>query len=324
MKLTCAAVIIALALGSGTTVFAQHSAAPTAPTAASRATPNLKDVEALIALEDWSGKLAGLRDTFAGQMQLAVNSPAWQDLSPSTREQLGKDLAEVMARMYAWPGQLSVLVQDIYLTQASSEDVSTLLDYYRSSDGQWMVHRLQPALDRVEYAMLDRTRRDLSRLTQTWLASERPSADPASVTPEWQPANAHEAAARQLLAATSVAAWGAQMFEMRLRAIDRFTEAANRLPDRPERFQGFTAEMRSQVSLEAYMPQLVGELTQQLSHDELARASAIEASAQRQRIRALDKQIGQAFSQRMDAWQRDTLFPALRDVMTAARQNQRR
>ena len=127
-----------MALPSG---FAQAQTTVTTTTTSTIARASHADVEALMALEDWPGKLAGLRETFASQMRLAVNSPRWSDLSPQARDELGRQLAEVMARHFAWPGPLQSLVQETYLTQVAAEDVATLLAFYRSADGQWLVKR---------------------------------------------------------------------------------------------------------------------------------------------------------------------------------------
>lgn len=137
----------------------------------------------------------------------------------------------------------------------------------------------------------------------------------------WQATTSHEAAAQRLLAATSVRQLNGQLFEMRLRAIERFQDAAQPLPDRPARFQGFTTQMRETVSLDAYMPSMVAQLTQQLNEDELTRALSVETSDQRQQVKAVDQRIGKVYGQRMQAWQRDVLFPALRQVMEAARRD---
>lgn len=308
-----------MALPSG---IAQAQTTVTTTTTSTTARASQADVEALMALEDWPGKLAGLRETFAGQMRLAVNSPRWRDLSPQARDELGRQLAEVMARHFAWPGPLQSLVQETYLTQVAAEDVATLLAFYRSADGQWLVKRLQPALDQVEFALQQQGRQDLDRLTNTWLASEAPMAEPAATPPaSWQATNSHEAAAQRLLAATSLRQLNGQLFEMRLRAIERFQDAAQPLPDRPARFQGFTTQMRETVSLDAYMPSMVAQLTQQLNEDELTRALSFETSDQRQQVKAVDQRIGKVYGQRMQAWQRDVLFPALRQVMEAARRD---
>lgn len=308
-----------MALQSG---IAQAQTTVTTTTTSTTARASQADVEALMALEDWPGKLAGLRETFAGQMRLAVNSPRWRDLSPQARDELGRQLAEVMARHFAWPGPLQSLVQETYLTQVAAEDVTTLLDFYRSADGQWLVKRLQPSLDQVEFALQQQGRQDLDRLTHTWLASEAPAVASATTPPaSWQAINSHEAAAHRLLDATSLRQWNGQMFEMRLRAIERFQDAAQPLPDRPARFQGFTTQMRETVSLDAYMPSMVAQLTQQLNEDELTRALSVETSDQRQQVKAVDQRIGKVYGQRMQAWQRDVLFPALRQVMEAARRD---
>lgn len=313
------ALIAAIALHGG---MAQAQPPGTAAPTAAMARASQADVEALMALEDWPGKLASLRETFAGQMRLAVNSPRWRDPSPQARDALGQQLAEVMARYFAWPGPLQSLVQETYLTQVAAEDVATLLDFYRSADGQWLVKRLQPALDQVEFALQQQGRQDLDRLTNTWLASEAPAVASATTPPaSWQATNSHEAAAQRLLAATSLRQLNGQLFEMRLRAIERFQDAAQPLPDRPTRFQGFTTQMRETVSLEAYLPSLVAQLTQQLNEDELTRGLSVETSAQRQKVKAVDQRIGKVYGQRMQAWQRDVLFPALRQVMEAARRD---
>ncbi|WP_374641381.1 hypothetical protein [Hydrogenophaga sp.] len=317
---------LALVLGLTTMALpngiAQAQTTVTTTTTSTIARAGHADVEALMALEDWPGKLAGLRETFAGQMRLAVNSPRWRDLSPQARDELGRQLAEVMARHFAWPGPLQSLVQETYLTQVAAEDVATLLAFYRSADGQWLVKRLQPALDQVEYALQQQGRQDLDRLTHTWLASEAPAVASATTPPApWQATTSHEAAAQRLLAATSVRQLNGQLFEMRLRAIERFQDAAQPLPDRPARFQGFTTQMRETVSLDAYMPSMVAQLTQQLNEDELTRALSVETSDQRQQVKAVDQRIGQVYGQRMQAWQRDVLFPALRQVMEAARRD---
>ncbi|MDI3512561.1 MAG: hypothetical protein PWQ61_3328 [Betaproteobacteria bacterium] len=321
-RLRTLALVLALttmALQSG---IAQAQTTVTTTTTSTTARASQADVEALMALEDWPGKLAGLRETFAGQMRLAVNSPRWRDLSPQARDELGRQLAEVMARHFAWPGPLQSLVQETYLTQVAAEDVATLLAFYRSADGQWLVKRLQPALDQVEYALQQQGRQDLDRLTHTWLASEAPAVASATTPPApWQATTSHEAAAQRLLAATSVRQLNGQLFEMRLRAIERFQDAAQPLPDRPARFQGFTTQMRETVSLDAYMPSMVAQLTQQLNEDELTRALSVETSDQRQQVKAVDQRIGQVYGQRMQAWQRDVLFPALRQVMEAARRD---
>jgi len=317
---------LALVLGLTTMALpngiAQAQTTVTTTTTSTIARASHADVEALMALEDWPGKLAGLRETFAGQMRLAVNSPRWRDLSPQARDELGRQLAEVMARHFAWPGPLQSLVQETYLTQVAAEDVATLLAFYRSADGQWLVKRLQPALDQVEYALQQQGRQDLDRLTHTWLASEAPAVASATTpTAPWQATTSHEAAAQRLLAATSVRQLNGQLFEMRLRAIERFQDAAQPLPDRPARFQGFTTQMRETVSLDAYMPSMVAQLTQQLNEDELTRALSVETSDQRQQVKAVDQRIGKVYGQRMQAWQRDVLFPALRQLMEAARRD---
>ncbi|MFP5323699.1 MAG: hypothetical protein ACLGH2_03415 [Gammaproteobacteria bacterium] len=148
---------LALVLGLTTMALpngiAQAQTTVTTTTTSTIARASHADVEALMALEDWPGKLAGLRETFAGQMRLAVNGPRWRDLTPPARDELGRQLTEVMARHFAWPGPLQSLVRETYLTQVAAEDVATLLDFYRSADGQWLVKRLQPALDQVEYAL---------------------------------------------------------------------------------------------------------------------------------------------------------------------------
>lgn len=296
---------------------AQPRDAVVAAPAADRPSP--ADVDALMALEDWPGKLAGLRDTFAAQMQRAVNSPAWKDLSPQARERMGQQLAEVMAQHFAWPGSLAPMLKDTYLTQVAAEDVATLLSFHGSDDGQWLIRHLQPVLDQLEAALQDQGRQDLDRLTAAWMADATPQIPPEAGPPAWQPANSHEAAAHRLLTATSLGDWTGQIFQMRLGAIDRFTSATNTWADRPARFQGFTAHMRSAVALEVYLPQLVAQMTRQLTEEDLGRALRIEASAPRQKVRAVDQRVGQVFGQRMQAWQNTVLLPALREVMQATR-----
>ena len=313
----CFVLILAMALPQ-TALANPPATSATAESAAAQA-PSWADVEALVTLENWPGKVASLRETFAEQMRLAVDAPAWTHLPPPSRDRLAQQLAEVMTRRFAWPGDLSSLVHEIYLTQASAQDVATLLDFYRSADGQWMVQRLQPVLDQVEFLLLHRGRQDVVRLTEDWLANERPpTAAPVAPTP-WQPATPHETAAHRLLATTSLPSWSAQVFDLRLRAIERFTRAAAGLPQRNERFQAFTARLREGVSLDAYLPELIARLMQELTEEELIRAWTIETSAPRQQVHSIDRRIGKAYGQRMETWQREVLFPALDEVMEAAR-----
>jgi hypothetical protein len=320
-RLALASALLILAMVLSQAALASPPATSAAAEPAVAQAPSRADVEALVALEDWPGKLANLRETFAEQMRLAVDAPAWKHLPPPSRDRMAQQLAEVMTRLFAWPGDLSTLVHEIYLTHASAQDVTTLLDFYRSADGQWMVQRLQPVLDQVEFLLLNRGRQDVVRLTEHWLADERPpTAAPAAPTP-WQPATPQETAAHRLLATTSLPSWSAQVFDLRLRAIERFTHAAAGLPQRNERFQGFTARLREGVSLDAYLPELVARLMQDLTAEELNRAWAIETSAPRQQVHSIDRRIGKAYGQRMEAWQREVLFPALNEVMEAAQRS---
>lgn len=297
--------------------------APTQEQEAS-ARPSLEAVQALVVLQNWPERLAGLRQAFEGQMQLAVNATAWSDLRPEVRERLGLQLRDYMMERFAWPGELQSLVVRSYLEEASAADVAALRAFQESADGQWLEQRLRPALDQVEFALLDRARRDVQAFTNTGLAETMETSAPLAAPPApWEPANAHEAAAKRLLDVTEMKSWQRQLLAMKLRAIERYDDAVGRFPDRRERRSRFAEGLRNAVSVEAYMPQLIAQLTKAFSEDEMARAIAIETSAVRSQAKAIDHRLGQAFGKHMQAWQRDTLFPGLRQIMDAARQPRR-
>lgn len=301
-----------------------QSPVPSVSTSAKQASarPSPEAVQALVALQNWPERLAGLRQTFEGQMQLAVNSRAWSDLKPQVRERLGLQLRDYMLERFAWPGELQGLVVRSYLEAASAADVAVLRTFQESADGQWLEQRLRPALDEVEFALLDRARRDIQAFTNTGLAETMDTSAPLAAPPAaWKPANAHETAARRLLDVTEMKSWQRQLLAIKLRAIERYDDAVGRFPDRRERRSRFAEGLRNAVSVEAYMPQLMAQLTKALGEDEMARAIAIETSADRSQAKAIDHRLGQAFGKHMQAWQRDTLFPGLRQIMDAARQH---
>jgi hypothetical protein len=306
-RLACASLLVA-----STGAWAQPAATVTKPDPA--------DVAALVQHENWPARLAMLRRATESQLEVAINSPAWAQLTREQKAALQADLQAFMAERFAWPGDLQDMVMTAYQEDASQQDIRTLLDFYGSADGQWLVQHFQAALDRVEQKLQLEAR----TLINTWSVqlSTAAAVEPFQPGPmsTWQPEGTHATQCATALTTLVKPTWSRQLVGVKLAAVERFGRVVRPMPDWEARSIAFQSRLRHEITYEAFEPMLVAALCAELSEADLDRGLALEQSPARLSLQPIEVRLGQGFGRRMQAWQQQTLMPGLGQRMNAARQ----
>lgn len=304
----------------GTAVLAQSAQVnPPTPLAEPRLAPDPADIAALIDHENWPERLALLRRATEHQLEVAMNSPTWSVLSAEQKTALLSDLQGFMAERFAWPGDLRPMIQQAYQEDASQGDVHTLLGFYGSVDGQWLVRHFQNAFDHTEQKL----QLDARTLITAWTTELSSTASPVPYEPKaptaWRPEGSHATQCANALNTLVKAGWSRQLTGIKVAANDRFARLVTVQPDAPVRQRAFQDRLRNEITYEAFEPALVADLCGALNEADIARGLAIEQSAARQDVRSVEARLGKGFGRRMQTWQQQILMPGLGQRMQAAR-----
>lgn len=277
------------------------------------------DIVALIEHENWPARLALLRRATERQLEVAMTSPTWSVLSAEQKAALLAELQAFMAERFAWPGDMQPMILQAYKEDASQSDVRALLDFYGSPDGQWLVRHFQSAFDNTEQKLLLDARTLITAWTAELSSTPNPMPDEPPAPNTWQPQGTHATQCAHALNTLVKAGWSRQLAGIKVAAVDRFSRQVSVQPDAQMRQQVFHGRLRNEITYEAFEPALVADLCAALSEADIARGLAIEQSAARQDIKAIESRLGPAFGRRMQAWQQQTLMPGLGARMQAAR-----
>ncbi|MBA4266441.1 MAG: hypothetical protein C0453_15295, partial [Comamonadaceae bacterium] len=194
-----------------------------------------------------------------------------------------------------------------------------LLDFYGSPDGKWLVRHFQSAFDNTEQKLLLDARTLITAWSTELSSTPNPSPYGPKASTPWQPAGTHATQCAHALKTLVKSGWSRQLVGIKVTSIDRFARLVSVQPDAQVRQLAFQDRLRNEITYEAFEPALVADLCAALSEADIARGLAIEQSAARQNIKAIETRLGQAFGQRMQAWQQQTLMPGLGRRMQEAR-----
>jgi len=303
-----------------TTAQAQPAQTPPAPAAQPLQRADPADIAALIESENWPARLALLRRATERQLEVAMTSPTWSVLSAEQKTALLAELQAFMAERFAWPGDMQPMIQQAYQEDASQSDVRTLLDFYGSPDGQWLVRHFQNAFDNTEQKLQLDARTLITAWSTELSSTPNPSPyEPKAPTP-WQPQGTHATQCAHALNTLVKAGWSRQLVGIKVASIDRFARLVSTQPDAQVRQLAFQDRLRNEITYEAFEPALMADLCAALSEADIARGLAIEQSAARQGTKTIEARLGQGFGRRMQTWQQQTLMPGIGQRMQAARQ----
>lgn len=277
------------------------------------------DIAALVQHENWPARLALLRRAIEQQLEVALSSPDWAGLSAEQRSALLTELQAYMAERFAWPGDLRDMILNAYQEDASQSDVRSLLDFYGSPDGQWLLQGFQARLDKVEQKLQLDARTLITAWSNELSSTRSPVPYEPKATAVWRPEGAHATQCAHALTTLVKAGWSVQLTGIKIAANDRFSRSINSQPDREVRQLAFQDRIRHEITYEAFEPNLVAALCAELSEPDIARGLAIEQSTARQELKPIEARLGQAFGRRMQAWQQQTLMPGLGQRMQDAR-----
>jgi hypothetical protein len=212
------------------------------------------------------------------------------------------------------------MIQQAYSEDASQSDVRTLLDFYGSADGQWLVRHFQNALDNTEQKLLLDARTLITAWSTELSSTPHPAPYEHKAASPWQPEGAHATACAQALNTLVKAGWSRQLLGIKVAANDRFARLVSVQPDAQMRQLSFQDRLRNEISYEAFEPALVAHLCAALSEADITRGLAIEQSAVRDGAKAVETRLGKAFGRRIQVWQQEVLMPGLGQRMRQARQ----